>query len=147
MLKQQAWVPRSRTLCHHGHLEEFPWIRFVHAKHEGVCTGDLYLIEDASGDFGHITVECRACGSSRPLSDARQEPLMPQCRGDRPWLGPEGRDEKGCTERLTPLVRTASSAYFSQPMSALSIPDKPRELIDKVSRADVWSARQEVDRR
>ncbi len=137
---------RFVTTCKNGHLEEFPWIRFVHAKHEGPCTGDLYLMEDASGDFGHITVECRACNSRRPLSEARQELLMPQCRGDRPWLGPEGRDEKGCNERLTLLVRTASSAYFSQWMSALSIPDKTRELINKVSQADVWSALQEADR-
>jgi len=145
--KNGSCVPvRFVTTCKNGHLEEFPWIRFVHAKHEGPCTGDLYLMEDASGDFGHITVECRACSSRRPLSEARQELLMPQCRGDRPWLGPEGRDEKGCNERLTLLVRTASSAYFSQWMSALSIPDKTRELINKVSQADVWSALQEADR-
>jgi hypothetical protein len=63
---------------------------------------------------------------------------MPACRGDRPWLGPEGKEEKECGERLQLLVRTASSAYFSQPVSALSIPDKTRELMDKVSQADVW---------
>lgn len=145
--KTGACVPvRFVATCKNGHLEEFPWSRFVHAKHEGPCAGDFYLKEDGSGDFGHIIVECHACDSSRPLSEARQERIMPPCRGDRPWLGPEGRDEKGCNEQLVLLVRTASSAYFSQWMSALSIPDKTRDLINKVSQADVWSAVQEADR-
>jgi hypothetical protein len=146
--KKGFCVPvRFVATCKNGHLEEFPWVRFVHAKLEGRCeTPDLYLVEDASGDFGHILVECQACHSVRPLSEAREPVLMPTCRGDRPWLGPEGRDEKGCTEKLNLLVRTASSAYFSQWMSALSVPDKTLEVMNKVSQADVWSALQEADR-
>src|SRR5690606_1866695 len=37
---------RFVATCPQGHLEEFPWARFVHAKLEGRCeTPDLYLSE------------------------------------------------------------------------------------------------------
>jgi hypothetical protein len=137
---------RFVATCKNGHLEEFPWVRFVHVNHEGPCEPDLYLEEDASGDFAHIFVRCRTCGSERRLSDARVKGVLPQCRGERPWLGPEGKEEKTCGEKLQLLVRTASSAYFSQWMSALSIPDKTREVMDKVRQSEVWGTLQEADR-
>ena len=124
---------RFVTTCKRGHLDEFPWNWFVHVSPEKRCDPpDLYLQEDASGDFSHISVECRACGSTRKLSEARESELLPLCRGDRPWLGFEGREEKGCDDHLQLLVRTASSSYFAQWMSALTIPDKTRELMDKI---------------
>ena len=132
---------RFVVTCQKGHLAEFPWGWFVHSNVESRCepsAQELILDEDPSGDFSRIVVKCRTCGASRKISEAREPKLMPTCRGDRPWLGPEGREEKACEERLQLLVRTASSAYFSQPVSALSIPDKTREIIDKVSQADVW---------
>ncbi len=138
---------RFVATCKRGHLDEFPWSWFVHPSQETRCeVPDLYLEEDASGDFAHIVVHCRACDARRKLSEARGSEILPQCRGERPWLGSEGKDEKGCDRKLEMLVRTASSGYFSQWMSALSIPDKTREVIDKVSQADVWSVLQEAKR-
>lgn len=138
---------RFVATCRNGHLEEFPWVRFVHAKFEGRCdTPDIYLDEDASGDFSHIVVRCRACESERRLSEAREQKVLPPCKGERPWLGPEGNDPEPCQENLNLLVRTASNSYFSQWMSALSIPDPTREVVNRVKQADVWSTLQEADR-
>ncbi len=138
---------RFVATCKRGHLDEFPWSWFVHPSQETRCDGtSLYLVEDASGDFAHILVQCRACGAERKLSDAREPKVLPQCRGERPWLGPEGREEKGCEEKLSLLVRTASSGYFAQWMSALTIPDRAREIMNKVSQADVWGVVQEAKR-
>jgi hypothetical protein len=146
--RKAVCVPvRFVATCRRGHLDEFPWNWFVHPSQDKRCdTPDLYLEEDASGDFAHIEVQCRACGARRKLSDARENEVLPTCRADRPWLGYEGREEKGCDKKLEMLVRTASSGYFSQWMSALSIPDKAREILDKVSQADVWSVLQEATR-
>lgn len=133
---------RFVVTCPKGHLSEFPWGWFVHAHAEARCepsAQELFLEEDPSGDFSRIWVRCRTCGAERRLSEAKEPKIMLSCPGDRPWLGPEGKEEKPCEERMQLLVRTASSAYFSQPMSALSIPDKTREIVDKVSQADVWS--------
>ncbi|HRI70453.1 MAG TPA: DUF1998 domain-containing protein, partial [Polyangium sp.] len=138
---------RFVAACRRGHLQEFPWNWFVHPSAETRCSApDLYLEEDATGDFAGIRVVCRSCEQFRKLSEAREPKILPQCHGERPWLGPEGNEEKGCEEKMSLLVRTASSGYFSQWMSALSIPDKSREVLDKVSQADVWSILQEVER-
>ena len=138
---------RFVATCKHGHLEEFPWNWYVHPSREERCDGsELFLDEDASGDFSGIRVRCGTCGAVRGLSEARAPESLIGCRGDRPWLGFEGREEKGCDQKLAMLVRTASSGYFSQSMSALSIPDKARELIDKVSQADVWGVLQDTSR-
>lgn len=138
---------RFVATCRRGHLEEFPWSWFVHSSAETRCDApELYLEEDASGDFAGIRVVCRVCDNSKRLSEARAPKCLPQCHAERPWLGPEGREEKGCEESLSLLVRTASSGYFSQWMSALSIPDKAREIMDKVTQADVWLMLQDATR-
>ncbi|MBN1654428.1 MAG: DUF1998 domain-containing protein [Deltaproteobacteria bacterium] len=126
--------------CERGHLEEFPWRYFVHANHKpGDCGApDLYLLEGASGDFSEIVVQC-ACGATRKLSDALVDKSLPMCKGHRPWLGVEGVEESGCDLPLKLLVRTASYAYFAQTVSALSIPDPTRELLDTLRGKEVWN--------
>ena len=142
--KTDYCVPvRFVATCRNGHLEEFPWVRFAHARVEEHCdVPDLYLREDATGDFSNIVVECRSCGGSRRLAEAQEPKVLPLCKGERPWLGPEGHEETPCEEHLNLLVRTASKAYFSQWESALTIPDKTGELMDRVSQADVWGVMQ-----
>ncbi len=124
---------RFVAACPRGHLEEFPWVWFVHAGGERCNQPRLVLDEGASGDFSEIWVRCRTCKKKRPMSNARAG--LPVCHGERPWLGEEG-DEPGCPEDLRLLVRTASDAYFALVESALSIPPLKklalREAIDGV---------------
>jgi len=64
---------RFVATCKRGHLDEFPWSWFVHPSQEQRCeVPDLYLEEDASGDFAHIVVHCKACDARRKLSEARE---------------------------------------------------------------------------
>jgi hypothetical protein len=133
---------RFVATCKRGHLEEFPWRWFVHKEGMGTCspTAELRLIESPSGDFSEIVIECE-CGVRRSLAEARHEHAMRPCRGERPWLGPEGNEEAGCSENhLELLVRTATSSYFAQTVSALSIPDPMRVLLDTLRNHDVWDA-------
>lgn len=119
--------------CRNGHLQDFPWIEFVHPG--GRCPSPrLRLDEGASGDFFEIRVSCTSCGESAPLKRARIEERRLPCRGERPWLGEEGRER--CDQPLKLLVRTASNGYFAQVVSALSIPDPTRGLEERVGK--VW---------
>ncbi|MCC6521904.1 MAG: DUF1998 domain-containing protein [Polyangiaceae bacterium] len=133
--KASETVPvRFVAACRRGHLDDFPWISFVHlARPEGRCAApSLSLREGATGDFSEVEVDC-ACGASNKLSAALAGvPLA--CAGQRPWLGPQGRED--CAEQLRLLVRTASNSYFSQTVSALSVPEPGRELEEKVR--SVW---------
>lgn len=121
--------------CTRGHVEDYPWIPFVHGAHgKSRCAApSLRLEEGATGDFSEIRVRC-VCGAQRPLAQALAPELRMPCQGERPWLGSEAREE--CEEKLRLLVRTASHAYFSQTVSALSVPEVGRELEQKVR--EVW---------
>jgi len=128
--------------CRRGHIEDFPWVRFAHRSREGFCPApSLRLQEGATGDFSEIVVEC-ACGARERLSTALIPESLPRCGGERPWLGENGRET--CNdEHLRLLVRSASNAYFGQEVSALSIPERGKELESAVR--GVWDILSEAD--
>jgi hypothetical protein len=127
---------RFVATCKDGHLDEFPWNWFVHQAGERCDGRDLFLREGASGDFTEIIVYCGSCKQSRQLADAREEKVLPDCKGRRPWLGSQA--DVPCQHKLCLLSRTASNAYFAQTMSALSIPEKGRELQSAVTSTKLW---------
>jgi hypothetical protein len=124
--------------CRLGHIDEWPWILFVHlqqAEETRCLNPQLRLDEDASGDFNAIVVSCTTCRMRAPMSGAYAPGLTIDCRGDRPWLPRD--QERSCDEGLRLLVRTASNSYFSQVVSALSVPDPSAVLDEKV--AECWA--------
>ena len=137
---QTLCVPvRFLGACRLGHIDEWPWIQFVHRQQpEGTrCPSpQLRLDEDATGDFNAIVVSCTTCGARSPMSAAYTPGLTIECRGERPWLPREDAHEP-CDEELRLLVRTASNSYFSQVVSALSVPDPSSVLDDRV--AEQWA--------
>ena len=64
-----------------------------------------------SGDLSEIVVRCE-CGRSRPMTQSRSAGLPGRCSRDRPWLGPNSREDCGEMNRL--LARHASNACFPQ---------------------------------
>jgi len=128
--RQTECVPvRFVAACPRGHLDEFPWVWFAHRDRERCAAPSLQLIEGATGDFSEVLVQC-ACGASAPLSAAQVEEANPACSGRRPWLGRDSDED--CDQRQRMLVRTASHGYFSQVMSALSVPEQGREMENAV---------------
>lgn len=127
--KRVKVVPiRFVQACTRGHVSDINWKVFVHGK--GVdCTRNLWLDErGTSGDLTDITVRCE-CGASKALSAATKQDDVPlgYCNGPRPWLGPYSQEHCGkegeSIQRNRLLVRAASNAYFSQTLSAISIPE------------------------
>lgn len=119
--------------CRRGHCQEYPWVLFAHLGQDTCAAPSLSFTEGATGDFGEVSVQC-ACGARQQLASAM--PKGPEkrtpftCGGHRPWLGFEASED--CDEHLRLLVRTASNSYFSQVVSALSVPEPGRELDDAV---------------
>ncbi|MBK6692738.1 MAG: DUF1998 domain-containing protein [Myxococcales bacterium] len=128
--KQECVPVRFVTACKRGHIDEFPWILFVHEIQKAArCASPALTFEEgATGDFNDIWIRC-ACGQRAKLSQVQGGKLL-TCRGERPWLGSQGRES--CEEEARLLVRTASNSYFPQVVSALSIPDPAGELQEKV---------------
>lgn len=135
--KSECVPVRFVAACKKGHIEDFPWISFAHGYGKPCCAPSLQLLEGSTGDFSEVMVTC-SCGQGERMSAALASAVNPRCGGHRPWLGSEAREE--CDERLRLLVRTASNSYFSQVVSALSIPEKGRELENAVK--SVWDVLQ-----
>ena len=65
---------------------------------------------------------------STPMLDELKKGPWPSFVTQIEEMADEGKEE--CDEKLRLLVRTASNGYFPQVVSALSIPDPGRELLD-----------------
>jgi hypothetical protein len=85
-----------------------------------------------SGDLDEIWIVCD-CGAARAMSQAARMELraLGSCNGSRPWLGAGTRESCDQANRL--LIRSASNAYFPQPLSVISIPDTRRPVDDAVN--------------
>lgn len=124
--------------CAKGHIDDFPWYRWVH-RGQNCKRGDLFLKgEGRSASLGDLVVEC-SCGIKRTLKGALGRDAMKEarcsCQGRRPWL--DNQTEQ-CTEPLYALLRGASNVYFSVTRSALSIPPWSDPLQAEV--ASWWNA-------
>jgi len=122
--------------CKYGHIDDFPWVEWVHGD-SGACTNpSLRLL--TSGDslsLADLAVVCDRCRRSRTLEGAfKGEISAYACRGRRVWLG----DACGCEAPVAVLQRGSSSAHFQVSATALSIPpvsDTLSQVLD-----EVWSA-------
>ncbi|HTE21289.1 MAG TPA: DUF1998 domain-containing protein, partial [Armatimonadota bacterium] len=133
---QPPTVVPSRFLvaCKAGHLDDFPWVEYVHHG-ATFCGAPVIRIREfgVSGEAADIQVECDTCKQTRRLSDAFGESagnVLPRCRGRRPHL----RDyaEAPCAEPLKTISLGASNSWFSLSLTALSIPQASNRLAQLV---------------
>jgi Domain of unknown function (DUF1998) len=127
---------RFLVACKHGHLDDFPWVSYVHRGATRCEAPVLRLYEfGVTGTARDVFVECEKCGEQRPLSDAFGEEagdVLPPCRGRRPHL--RDVDEKTCPEPMRAILLGASNSWFPLTLSALSIPmasNKLGQLVDE----------------
>ncbi len=132
-----AYPARYLMACEDGHLDDFPWVEFLHG---GIpCTGTLRLREQGSGGRpGDVLLSCDGCRRRRRFSQAFGEdarPFLPsRCRGRHPHLGVLDR---GCQCVPETLILGASNSWFPVQSSALSIPSQEGELAQAIDKA--WS--------
>jgi hypothetical protein len=129
--KPSVLVPvRFVVVCPNGHLDEFPWVDFVHFGKDTECKSHaLTLREDAGAELYDVRVTCQACGSFKSMGEGQQLAVWFKCPGARPWLGrTPDVPERGCEAAPSMRVRTSSSTYFAQVQSALSIPNTAARL-------------------
>ena len=135
---------RFVVACKNGHLDDFPWVNFVHGGQPPDHPYKLQLLEvGPSGEAADIYVRCETCETSRPMSDAFKlhDGDLPACRGRRPHL--RDFDEDGCKDeqgqpiRVKAMTQGASNTWFPILLSALSIPQSSNLLKQLVT--DRWS--------
>ncbi|MFB6613192.1 DrmB family protein [Streptomyces sp. NPDC056367] len=146
--KPLAVAARFTLVCITGHLDEFPYVPFVH--HGNACSKaprPLLRMKDHGGNqAANVTLECVACGEQRNIRDAmgeRGRRNLPACRGRHPHLGTY---EAGCAEEATLMVAGASNQWFPMTLSALALPPgKNADLAELVE--ERWAELQNVTSR
>ncbi|PJE99170.1 hypothetical protein CUT44_06180 [Streptomyces carminius] len=138
---------RFVVACAHGHLDEFPYWQWLHARRgderrarRGCDPAKARLSlhsEGRTASLRGIVVTCD-CGESGSLEGAFGRDAMAAlgitCRGGRPWFG-RGAREANCTSPLRVLQRGSSAAWFPNVASALSIPPWHRKLMQLVNQS------------
>lgn len=147
--RQPTVVPARFVLaCTAGHLDEFPFVEYVH--NGGECAkgreGRLEML-DPGGNYGsQISIRC-SCGERRTMRDALRHhrvhgsTALPGCRARHPHLG--WFDPKGCTAPVRAMVLGASNQWFSLLTKALYIPELGNDIAVLVERH--WGYLSKVD--
>lgn len=132
--------PKSRTAppvlpvrflvaCELGHLDDFPWLEYVHQGKP--CSRPVLRLREwgVSGSVSEVLVRCDNCKAKRSMSDAFSgdgNNIFPTCRGRRPHL----RDfqDKKCKEPMKAILLGASNSWFPITLSALYVPTSITKL-------------------
>ena len=128
--KQVKLIPsRFIVACYNGHIEDFPYVWWVH-REKGICDNPKLKIEykGSTGGLDSIQIYCETCGQKTTMAGCMDKDALShrKCSGDMPWLGFEGqkwyKDPEECKATPRVLQRSANNVYYSVNKSALTIP-------------------------
>jgi hypothetical protein len=142
---QQRMVQvRFVAVCDHGHIQDFPWIEWVHRSRSPKCNGPLHYRATGAGSLGDIKISCDTCKKSRSLegimqaSEDRQKTFLTNnllrketeddnaqvpkydCVGGAPWLGiPLGL---ACMRPTRAVLINATNVHYADTRSSIYLP-------------------------
>jgi len=127
--KRQRLIPvRFIAICPNGHIEDFPFMEWVHRGTAPEGQHNLRLRAGrSSGALSGIEITC-SCGEHKTLAGAFNEQSLTKigvaCTGGRPWLGEEAErnNTTHCGQHLIVVQKGASNVYFSQVRSSIYLP-------------------------
>ena len=138
---------RLVVICEKGHIDEFPWIEWLHQKTEQKCSKSdkpimKFKAEEKTSGLGDYSIRCVNCGAYRTISgstDKSKFEQMPRCSGRRPWLPEFTGDSEPCINEKThepSIVRgiqiRAPSLYYPIGISAIKIPQWAHPVYDRL---------------
>ena len=115
---------RFIVACPNGHLEDFPYRRWVHRGSGGAGHRLTIRAGGATASLGDIVITCETCRVTRTMEGAFARDALKgiiRCGGKRPWLGRDDGEEN-CDEVPRVVQRGASNIWFPVVGSSLSIP-------------------------
>src|SRR5690606_7578619 len=120
---------RFLVACEQGHLDDFPWVEYVHSGAD--CPHPLLeMIDDgASGQVASVFVRCRTCQRGRSMTDAFGDlpsASIETCSGRWPHLRTFAAEP--CDSTPKPILLGASNIWFPRVFSTLAIPKAEDDL-------------------
>lgn len=141
---QDLVVARIVTVCEAGHINDFPWIQWVHRKNtESVCQNSLlYFKTSSSGTEGleglYISCDCGAYSTLKGAFDKGCFAKLDKDLNKKMFLctgnHPHSNIKEECSFYPRTMQRGSSSVYFPLVYSSLVIPpyaDKLNRDIEK----------------
>ena len=125
--------------CPSGHMDDFPWRKFVHRDVNGCKQPMLLKSSGKTGTVRDLKVECK-CGQFRSIGEAfgdKKHQVVGACTKKRPWFGPNNIDHE-CqhVDKAETLQRGATNSWFPIVKSALSIKDAATPIGKVLTQAD-----------
>lgn len=147
--RQDLAVARIVTVCEHGHINDFPWVKWVHRQSKKSICGNpsLKFKTGASGTEGleGLSISC-SCGASVTLKNAFNKDIFEgldkesdtsefRCEG----LHPQKHIKEKCTLYPKTVQRGSSSVYFPIIYSSLVIPPYADQLNAKIEKSKAFA--------
>ncbi len=130
--------------CPEGHLDEFPWVQFVHRGRACTVGPGRLTMQDLVSNVGpNVMVRCE-CGERRNMLQAvglQSRGRLPRCRGRHPHLGTFSECKRADDVRT--LILGASNQWFPVALSALHLPGRTAGVTAAVEAR--WSILREID--
>lgn len=138
-----AIAVRFMLACKAGHIQDFPWVDFVHRGKPCGKPGALEMHESGpAGEASGIYVKCPQCGQERRMMDAFEKRFSESmsCGGYHPHLGTHSSTE--CKEKPKTIVLGASNSWFGKIATVISLPLNISDLEQVV--VDNWDKFSEI---
>lgn len=147
--RQDLVVARIVTVCEHGHINDFPWVKWVHkqSKKEICSHPALKFKTGASGTEGleGLSISC-VCGASATLKGAFDKDIFERldkeadvgqfrCEGGHPHK----HFKEKCVCYPKTVQRGSSSVYFPVVYSSLVIPPYADKLYAAIEKSNAFS--------
>lgn len=146
---QDLVVSRIVTVCESGHLNDFPWVKWVHIKGKKTCNQSNPVLKFQTGASGTeglegLTVKC-SCGARASLGGAFDDDVFKkmaeelgtsdfECSGNHPF----NHTKHKCINYPVTKQRGASSVYFPVEYSSLVIPPFSDKLNEKIENSKAF---------
>ena len=143
---------RFVAICPNGHIEDFPFMEWVHngSLPENANAHTLTYKAGRSAALSGINIRC-SCGKSRSMGgafnfDSQEGGALSKigylCKGNQPWLGITDNNGKNCGDNLRAVQRGGANVYFPRTFSSIYLPlwgeQTDKRIVQILEDSRVW---------
>ncbi len=123
--------------CEAGHIDDFPWVEWVHAIDNKEICGDPHLMfktgVNSSAGLEGLIIRCETCKAKATLSHSFDKNALLKisgfhCHGNMPWRN----EHESCARIPQSKQRGASVVYYPKVDSSLVIPPYSDRIRSKI---------------